>query len=330
MKASSLLRWTVHMDKVFLNALIAKEINGNRVDGHFTSKAYENIVKECTEKLGHPFTKENLNNRLKMIKSNFSEVYDLFNASGWVGMKKRKCFTLLKKYRKQNNYMHTERLDQIELLNGISALLWSCYALIRDTDWFDLSYICLRFSLLIFLQCFLLQKKPEAAKWKKTSFHHYDFLLKLFSKDRATGELATTAKEKKLKAMGESSVDNQEESVGELPRPSESSDSSNVSKGKKRKAGEMFMDELSSIKEGLDNVAQALREGNLIMERGRAQVYSPQEVFDELTRMEFDSINRRKAYRFLSAKQSRIRELFGCPSEERKAYLMEMMFEEDI
>ncbi|KAL2937844.1 hypothetical protein RDABS01_021293 [Bienertia sinuspersici] len=141
-----------------------------------------------------------------------------------------------------------------------------------------------------------LLKKPKAAKWKKTYLHHYYLLLKVFSKDRAIGELAATAKEKKLKAMGESSVDNQEESVGELPRPSESSDSSNVTKGKKRKAGKMFMDELSSIKVGLDNVAEALRE----------------------------------AYRFLSAKHSRIREVFSCPLEERKAYLMEIMFEKDI
>ncbi|XP_021722720.1 uncharacterized protein LOC110690195 [Chenopodium quinoa] len=82
-KASTSLRWTLHMDKVFLDALIAKDINGNRVDGQFISKAYENVVKECTEKLNHPFTKEHLKNRLKTIKSNFNDVYDLFNASGW-------------------------------------------------------------------------------------------------------------------------------------------------------------------------------------------------------------------------------------------------------
>ncbi|KAL2937638.1 DNA polymerase [Bienertia sinuspersici] len=69
----------------------------------------------------------------------------------------------------------------------------------------------------------------------------------------------------------------------------------------------MFMDELSCIKEGLDNVAQALRE----------------EVFDELTRMKFDSTNHRKAYRFLSAKQSRIRGKKGLPNGDdvRRGYL---------
>ncbi|KAL2897434.1 L10-interacting MYB domain-containing protein [Bienertia sinuspersici] len=227
MKASTSLRWTVHMDKVFLNALIAEEINGNCVDGLFTSKAYENVVKECTEKLGHPFTKENLKNRLKAIKSNFSEVYYMFNASRWGW---------------------NEEMEMFENDNKV---------------------------------------------WKD--------LIELFSKDREPGELAATAKERKLNAMGESSVDIKEESDGELPRP-----------------------------KGLDNVAQALCEGNLIVERGRAQVYSPQEVLDELTRMEFDLFNRHKAYRFFTAKQLRIHELFECPSKERKAYLIEMMFEEDI
>ena len=80
------------MDNVFLDALIIEEINGNRVDGQFTSKAYENVVKECTEKLGHPFTKENLKNRLKKIKSNFSKVYDLFSASGWGWNEETKMF----------------------------------------------------------------------------------------------------------------------------------------------------------------------------------------------------------------------------------------------
>ncbi|KAL2937637.1 L10-interacting MYB domain-containing protein [Bienertia sinuspersici] len=153
MKASTSLKWIVNMDKVFLNALIAEEVNGNRVDGHFTSKAYENAVKECNEKLGHRFTKENLKNHLKTIKK-------------WGLNEQPKMF---------------ESDDEV------------C----KD----------------------LIKKKPEAVKWKKTSFHQYDLLLKLFSKDRAPGELAATAKEKKIKAMGESSVDNQEESVGELPRP---------------------------------------------------------------------------------------------------------------
>uniref|UniRef100_A0A803ND88 Uncharacterized protein n=1 Tax=Chenopodium quinoa TaxID=63459 RepID=A0A803ND88_CHEQI len=124
-----------------------------------------------------------------------------------------------------------------------------------------------------------------------------------------------------MKAMDESSFEKKDESLGEA-QPSDSANSSNR-KGKKRKSEEVFQNELLFIKEGLDNVTL------VIVERGRAQVYSPQEVFEELSKMEIDSLTRRKAYRFLNAKQSRIRELFGCPPEERKDYLIEMMLDEE-
>lgn len=91
-KTSTNLKWTTPMDKVFLDALIAEEINGNRVDGQFTSKAYENVVKECTKRLSYPFTKDHLKNRLKTIKTNFGEVHDLFHASGWGWDEETKLF----------------------------------------------------------------------------------------------------------------------------------------------------------------------------------------------------------------------------------------------
>lgn len=171
-----------------------------------------------------------------------------------------------------------------------------------------------------------MQKKPEAAKWKNTPFHHYDSLYNLFSKDRATGELAGTAKEKRMKlgSMRHESSTTKEESNTELL--SDSADSS--MKGKKRKADETFQGELLLIKEGLDNVAQALREGNAIVEKSRPQVFSSEEIYRELTRMELDAKFRRKAYRFLNEKQARVRELFGCPMEERKTYLMDMLVDD--
>ena len=70
------------MDKVFIEALTNEEVCGNRVDGQFTSRAYDNMLKACSEKLKFPFTKNHLKNRLKTLKSNFGEVKDLFNASG--------------------------------------------------------------------------------------------------------------------------------------------------------------------------------------------------------------------------------------------------------
>ncbi|KAK6919146.1 Myb/SANT-like domain, partial [Dillenia turbinata] len=48
------------------------------VNGTFTTKAYENIVKELIEKFGEGLNKEKVRNRWKTIKKNFSEAYDIF------------------------------------------------------------------------------------------------------------------------------------------------------------------------------------------------------------------------------------------------------------
>ncbi|KAI9153706.1 hypothetical protein LWI28_015372 [Acer negundo] len=55
------------------------------VHGNFTSKAYENIVLELREKLGVDINKDKVKNRMKSLKTNFSECYDLFNKSGLSG-----------------------------------------------------------------------------------------------------------------------------------------------------------------------------------------------------------------------------------------------------
>ncbi|XP_074287285.1 uncharacterized protein LOC141612416 isoform X2 [Silene latifolia] len=274
--SSSSLRWTDRMDKFFIDALMNEVVLGNRVDGSFTSHAYDNIVKECSEKMKLPLTKDHLKNRLKTIKKNFNEVFDLFGASGWGW-------------------------------NEVTAMFEY-----EDEVWDS-----------------LLQRKPEAKKWKNTPFPHFNLLAKLLSKDRATGDESGTAKEKRVH-MTPTITESSDKSEGTMEgKMGDSKDSADSKKGKKRKATEdIFREEISIIKQGLDNVAQALREGNEVIEKGRPQVYTTQEVFEELSRMELDPITRRKAYRFLNAKQMRVRELFGLPPEERMVYLMEMMINE--
>ncbi|KAK1559623.1 hypothetical protein Q3G72_016554 [Acer saccharum] len=48
-------------------------------------KAYENIVLELCEKLGVDIDKDKMKNRMKSLKTNFSECYDLFNKGGLSG-----------------------------------------------------------------------------------------------------------------------------------------------------------------------------------------------------------------------------------------------------
>ncbi|KAK1560334.1 hypothetical protein Q3G72_025424 [Acer saccharum] len=73
------------MDYHLIDALYTQHAQGNRVNGNFTSKAYENIVLELREKLGVDIYKDKVKNRMKSLKTNFSECYDLFNKGGLSG-----------------------------------------------------------------------------------------------------------------------------------------------------------------------------------------------------------------------------------------------------
>lgn len=76
--------------------------------------------------------------------------------------------------------------------------------------------------------------------------------------------------------------------------------------------------ELRGIKDAIKEVARAIREGNLIAERGRPRVYSEQEVFPELVRIGVETHLRYKASTFLVANSGRVRAFFGCPPGERR------------
>ena len=106
------------------------------------------------------------------------------------------------------------------------------------------------------------------------------------------------------------------------------SQSATSSKGKKRKAPRNFdfEREFASVREAIKDVAAAIREGNAIAERSRPRVYSEQEVFKELVSIGVDPLLRFRAYTFLIANAGRVRAFFGCPVDERKEFLLQMMY----
>ncbi|KAJ3688528.1 hypothetical protein LUZ61_017692 [Rhynchospora tenuis] len=79
------LIWNQSMDRVLINAFVHQQNIGNRVNGSFTSKALENVVKEVSEKFpGVKLDKEKVKDRIKYIKRGFAACYDLFkNLSGF-------------------------------------------------------------------------------------------------------------------------------------------------------------------------------------------------------------------------------------------------------
>ncbi|XLS67083.1 hypothetical protein HN51_018106 [Arachis hypogaea] len=73
------LRWTDKMDTIFIDALIEECRKGNRVDGTFTTMAYDNILSLLRSIYGNHLRKKNLKNRLKTLKDHFGVCYDHFH-----------------------------------------------------------------------------------------------------------------------------------------------------------------------------------------------------------------------------------------------------------
>lgn len=308
-----IVKWTERWDDVFVDALVHQQSMGNRVDKVFTTAAYDNIMKELHEKIGKPFEKGHLKNRLKTLKHNFNECYDLFK--GMDGFKW-----------------------------SLETKMWNAKPEVWKT---------------------LIKARPDAKKWMITPIANYDKLLLLFAKERerATGSkgdahqrgtlgnggLAGSIDQVMLQnVINLEDLNDMNDGTNMLPPPVEAnsqadsqapSQSATSLKGKKRKAPrdiferdivkrkkDVFEREFESIREAIKDVAEAIREGNVIAERGRPRVYSEQEVFTELVKIGVDVQLRYRAYTFLIANPGRVRAFFGCPAAERKEYLLQMMY----
>ncbi|KAJ4830968.1 hypothetical protein Tsubulata_049612 [Turnera subulata] len=178
--------------------------------------------------------------------------------------------------------------------------------------------------------------KPEAKKWMSSHIAHYDKLLLLFAKDRAKSNIPNAVNEmggqwaisgsprmidgvhimQNEVTINLEDLNEMNDGTSQLATPVEAnsqadsqarSQSATSLKEKKRKAssGDAFEREFKSIREAIRDVADALREGNHIAERGRPHVYSEQEVFAELVKIGVEGNLRYKAYTFLIASAGR-------------------------
>ncbi|XP_070022515.1 uncharacterized protein [Nicotiana sylvestris] len=71
--------WSNAMDNALIDAFYHEHTLGNKVGGTFTAYTIDNIVKEMQSKFSDKvFTKERVHNRMRNIKTKFSECYDTF------------------------------------------------------------------------------------------------------------------------------------------------------------------------------------------------------------------------------------------------------------
>ncbi|KAL7591988.1 hypothetical protein Lser_V15G35484 [Lactuca serriola] len=73
------------MDNVLVEALVKEDDIGNRVNGTFTSQAYVNMIAGLSKEFNKPITKDQLKNRMKTLKCNFSKWYDMYRGTSLSG-----------------------------------------------------------------------------------------------------------------------------------------------------------------------------------------------------------------------------------------------------
>ncbi|KAK6927733.1 hypothetical protein RJ641_006324, partial [Dillenia turbinata] len=158
-------------------------------------------------------------------------------------------------------------------------------------------------------------EKPDTIKWKTKVVNNYDSLEELFAKDKATGQEAETTKEKrkcwmnkanevqlesiieidKMVSKNEKSLENFGYSIKEFDvqhskyTNKKHPQCTSISQGKKRKVSNN--QELKGLKYALDNVAEAIREGNSIMQNSRTKVHIEKEIFNKFSSQKWSFVS---------------------------------------
>ncbi|KAL5566274.1 hypothetical protein UlMin_029438 [Ulmus minor] len=226
-------------------------------------------------------------------------------------------------------------LDKDHLKNCIKTLknhFNVCHDLFKSLSGFAWNPISKFFEAEFEVWKALLEAKPHAKKWRSIEINHYDKLYDLFAKDRANGEGAMTAKEKgaDIEQHDEVSFDS-----FDLPSATVHSQVTNSSKGgSKRKLSIMnsFDKHVEVLDSRIKNVAEAIRERNIItekgitiLEKGRPHLYFEEEIYAELVSIGTPNHLLLDALLFLGKSQSKVRSLFAFPRERRLEMLLKMM-----
>jgi len=164
------LSWNRAMDDALVDAFMHEFEKGNKVNGTFTTTAYDNITAEICALFGNKIDKLKIKNRWKTLKKNFTEYYDIFKGG-----------------------MSGFSWNQITQLWDAEPEVWD--ALI------EASFINLVFcKILLINSCItivklIFQSKPKAANWKNVSLPNYEKMVILYGPNRADGDESGTSKE---------------------------------------------------------------------------------------------------------------------------------------
>ncbi|CAI9282056.1 unnamed protein product [Lactuca saligna] len=103
------LTWTDHMDNVLVEALVKEDQICNRVNGTFTSQAYANMIARMSKEFNKSVTKDQLKNKMKFLKGNFSKWYDMYWGTSLSGFS----------WNSQTKYIEAEEEVWEQLINEV-------------------------------------------------------------------------------------------------------------------------------------------------------------------------------------------------------------------
>ncbi|KAJ4772520.1 Myb/SANT-like DNA-binding domain protein [Rhynchospora pubera] len=293
-----LVTWNQTMDDALLDALEYQSNSGNQINGTFTSKAYDNILKELSGKFKDvAFDKEKIKNRVKYLKRNFGSCYDLFKGlsgfswnpvSNMWGAEPGVWQDLFKSRPEAKVWM----TKPVRNYKKLEALFGDDRATEEDAE--TAAEIRERNARL---------NDVESGVQVDETIEEVDFLV---SQNQAT--------------LGGYDVD------PESPLLNKSSGEENTSKQKQKIKRSKYV-EAVNLNESFKTFANAIKESTVEMMKTPQRLPIPEsEIWTYLEELQLeDEMVEDAAYLYLTKEPDRLAAFLGCPSHRRKTILLKML-----
>ncbi|PWA49620.1 myb/SANT-like domain-containing protein [Artemisia annua] len=256
----------------------------------FTPHVYANMVEELS--LYKPdIKKENLQNRLKTLKGNFAQYYDIFRGTSLSGFSWNPVTKLMDA---------EEEVWEALIKNKPEASKWRKKPMNHYDELFEL-----------FAKDRANGDAAETAKERNNRMKTNEQRVETI--DEIDQLLETNEIVLEQINHGDSRVTSQVKPTNV-----------NTSKNKKRKLEE-DADFTSKIMISFNNLADAIKESNKVMANSRPHVYSEGEIYNELELLGLEQDDIPPAYLFLVNRPDKMRALMGCPRDMRVNVLAIMM-----
>ncbi|KAA8521825.1 hypothetical protein F0562_012504 [Nyssa sinensis] len=292
--------WTALMDDTLIDAFYQQNVIGNKIDGTFTTKAYDEVVKELCEKLGMDVNKDKIKNRLKTIKTHFNECFDLFN----YGLSGFSWSPITKLWSAEPEVWKS-------LIEAKSkAEKWRT-TLINHYD-----KLCEMFAKDRATGAGAETAKEKRRRWVSSTSE--DPLESIHNIDQLVSQNEVTL---------ENFICDLDDDVENITSPKAPSTVPSQSATSKKKNKKMRYDDEKDVQmvKAIESVAEAIKEGNAIYEKYHQPVYLEKEVYNELIAIGVQEFLLDDAYLYLTSHPDKMRQFLGCPFERRKGILERMM-----